>query len=64
MDQTRGRPIMPAKSVPKKANPDMVREIRRRRAEGARLKTLSADYGLSEPLISRICNRLAWKHVQ
>lgn len=63
MDKQAGRSSMPSRSVPKKTNPEMVREIRSRREEGATLKDLSREYNLSEPLISRICRRLAWRHV-
>lgn len=63
MDRITHRPEMPRRSVPKKANPDMVREIRQRRAEGASLKQIATEFGISEPGISRIVRRLSWRHV-
>jgi len=38
-------------------------EIRQRRASGALLRVLKADYGINEGTLSEICNRKLWRHV-
>jgi hypothetical protein len=40
-----------------------VREIRRRRDEGEKLRTIAADFGVSDATISTIVLRKTWKHV-
>lgn len=40
-----------------------VAQIRRRRAEGQTLKSIGAEYGVSEATVSRIANRISWSHV-
>jgi hypothetical protein len=40
-----------------------VREIRRRRAAGALLRELAAEFGLSTTMISDIASRKAWAHL-
>jgi hypothetical protein len=40
-----------------------VRDIRRQRAEGVRVRTIARHYDLSERQVYLICRRLSWKHV-
>lgn len=46
-----------------KLSEDDVRAIRRERAEGVTLSTLSKKYGVGSPTISMIARRLMWRHV-
>lgn len=46
-----------------KLTADDVIEIRRRRANGELLRTIAADFGISESTASQIFNRLRWAHV-
>lgn len=43
-----------------KLDPPRVREMRQRRADGAQLKVLAADYGVHITTASRICRRKNW----
>lgn len=40
-----------------------VREIRRRRAAGERLRNIAAAFGVGSPAICNVVNRVTWKHV-
>lgn len=40
-----------------------VLEIRARKLAGERLHVIARDFGVSIPVVSRIANRLAWRHV-
>ena len=60
----KGRATVGTKSHLAKVNEDDVREIRRRRAAGERLKAIGADYGLSEAGVCVIALRRKWKHIQ
>lgn len=46
-----------------KVTPEIVREIRRKRREGAKLASLGLEYGLSEAQVCRICSGKAWASV-
>jgi hypothetical protein len=43
---------------------DLVREIRRLKAEGMRNRPIARKFGLRDCLVSQIVNRVTWKHVQ
>ena len=43
---------------------EQVREIRRRKADGALLRELAPDYGVSMRMISMIVRRERWTHVE
>jgi hypothetical protein len=40
-----------------------VRDIRAKRASGAKVADLAKQHGVSGPTISEICNRRTWKHI-
>jgi hypothetical protein len=44
-------------------DPEKVRAMRRRRAEGAALKTLGAEFGVSMTTVSKVVNGLIWREV-
>jgi len=41
-----------------------VKEIRRRRKAGVKLRVLSAIYGVSDQCIWKVCNGKTWNHVE
>lgn len=43
---------------------EQVREIRRRRSRGERLRPLSQEFGATETTISNIARRVTWAHVE
>lgn len=43
---------------------EQVREIRRRKAEGALLRELAPEFGVSMRMVSKIARREAWAHVE
>lgn len=47
-----------------KTNPDEVRAIRQRAAEGIALKQLAADFGLTPSAVSLIVARKRWGHIE
>lgn len=47
-----------------KANPEMVRAIRREAAQGITQVTLAKKYGLAQPNISKIVRRISWTFVE
>lgn len=46
-----------------KLNRGAVETIRTRRANGEKLRPLALEFGVTETMISYICNRKSWKHV-
>jgi len=44
-------------------NAEQVRELRRERAAGARLKSIAAKYGITEGAVSAIYHRRNWGHI-
>lgn len=48
----------------RKVTPEMVREIRRRRANHEYLHTIAADYGISQSTVSKIVYRKKWRSVE
>lgn len=46
-----------------KLNPELVREMRRERAEGVTYKHLSIRYGVAERAVWLACNRRTWRQV-
>lgn len=46
-----------------KLTEDQVREIRLRRAAGEQAKSLAAEFGVSDTLVSYIARRTVWRHV-
>lgn len=49
----------PGSHAPKGLRPDQVEQIRRMRGDGDTLKVIGRRFGVSESMISRICNGLA-----
>ena len=47
-----------------KMTPELVIEMRYRRARGAKLIVLAIDYKLSESTVSRICRGILWPEVE
>jgi uncharacterized protein YjcR len=41
-----------------------VRQMRKERAEGAKVKDLASRYGVSISTVSAICQHLSWSHVR
>jgi len=46
-----------------KLTSDQVVRMRHRRAEGAKLRELEIEFGVTKGIISAICRRKLWKHV-
>jgi hypothetical protein len=44
-------------------NPDKVRQIRQRHAQGVRQVALAAEFGITQAAVSNIVRRKTWKHV-
>lgn len=60
----KGRQAKGSKVWNSKINDDIVREIRRRRAEGERPGRLAEEFGISGPTVSDLLHGRTWQHVE
>lgn len=47
-----------------KLNEEKVRQMRRDRKNGAKVKELKAKYGVSIGVVSQVCRYMIWSHVR